>query len=468
MRGGGDFASCRNKATPRVKSCVASALNAAHGRANVAVPLPKEQGPSADIAKRAAALPTNFVAPPRTINDITAILDSEQQDPAKLGKLRAEADRAVTGRGIELARSYYYRATARAAIGRLKELIADSEKAVQTARAAGDAHLLGRTLQFLGLQYVTAGDLKQAVAIYQQQVSSTAPGAKGFLFFAYRHLALISIQLGDIAQAEGFVRRSTTLINEARTSGFPQWRSAYATGGQSWEAEIELGRALILEARGRYAEAESAYRIAEARRRASIPNLLKAPNAPTLTQLEQAADFMVVAQARMKARQGRLAEAEAEARRALLARLKDQGKYSPTTPVFIMTLASVMVEQGRYSDAEKLIRVALEIYHAVGAPAESQGNVQMLSHLANVLTLQYKESEAAEAYAEADKAMAKWEPARREALDLSGARILSLYASGRTARGVAAAEILVKKNAARLGKKPTRPRLPAAYLQSAI
>jgi hypothetical protein len=70
MRGGGDFASCRNKATPRVKSCVASALNAAHGRANVAVPLPKEQGPSADLAKRAAARPTNFVAPPRTINDI--------------------------------------------------------------------------------------------------------------------------------------------------------------------------------------------------------------------------------------------------------------------------------------------------------------------------------------------------------------------------------------------------------------
>jgi tetratricopeptide (TPR) repeat protein len=155
----------------------------------------------------------------------------------------------------------------------------------------------------------------------------------------------------------------------------------------------------------------------------------------------------------MKARQGRLAEAEAEARRALLARLKDQGKYSPTTPVFIMTLANVMVEQGRYSDAEKLIRVALEIYHAVGAPAESQGNVQMLSHLANVLTLQYKESEAAEAYAEADKAMANWEPARREALDLSGARILSLYASGQTARGVAAAEILVKKTAARLGGK---------------
>ena len=41
-----------------------------------------------------------------------------------------------------------------------------------------------------------------------------------------------------------------------------------------------------------------------------------------------AADTMIVGQARMKSKQGRLAEAEADARRALLARLKDQGKYN--------------------------------------------------------------------------------------------------------------------------------------------
>jgi hypothetical protein len=133
-------------------------------------------------------------------------------------------------------------------------------------------------------------------------------------------------------------------MEEARTSGFPQWRNAYALAGHSWEAEIELGRALILEARGRYSEADSAYRVAEIRRQAAIPGLLKTPNPPPLMQLGQTVDLMVVAQA-MKA-QGRLAEAEA--RRALLSRLKDQGT---TRRRRYYHDARVLVEQGRHSDA---------------------------------------------------------------------------------------------------------------------
>ena len=74
----------------------------------------------------------------------------------------------------------------------------------------------------------------------------------------------------------------------------------------------------------------------------------------------------------MKARQGRLAEAEVDARRALLSRLKDQGKYNPVTPRFIMGLADILVEQGRYAEAEKLARVSLEINRTVGVAEDSQ------------------------------------------------------------------------------------------------
>ena len=58
-------------------------------------------------------------------------------------------------------------------------------------------------------------------------------------------------------------------------------------------------------------------------------------------------DFTVLSQARVKARQGRFAEAEVDARRALLSQLKNQGKYSPVTPRFIGGLADILVEQGR-------------------------------------------------------------------------------------------------------------------------
>ena len=81
MRASGGMANleaCREKARPAVMACMKSALNSANGRANVAVAIPTEAAPKA--AGVAGAAPAAFVAPPRTITDITAILDSEKPD----------------------------------------------------------------------------------------------------------------------------------------------------------------------------------------------------------------------------------------------------------------------------------------------------------------------------------------------------------------------------------------------------
>src|SRR6516165_11399838 len=58
--GGANLEACRAKASPHVKACVLAALNAANGRANVAVELPKEAAPKLDPG---AALPKDFIAP---------------------------------------------------------------------------------------------------------------------------------------------------------------------------------------------------------------------------------------------------------------------------------------------------------------------------------------------------------------------------------------------------------------------
>src|SRR5581483_1918096 len=76
-QGGGSLESCRAKAHPQVRACVVAALNAANGRANVAVAVPTESAPKLVPGN---ALPAGFIAPPRTISDITAILDSEKPD----------------------------------------------------------------------------------------------------------------------------------------------------------------------------------------------------------------------------------------------------------------------------------------------------------------------------------------------------------------------------------------------------
>ena len=95
-----------------------AAMNKAHGRANVAI--------SADDgkAKKEAvnlgnALPAGFVAPPRSIADIAAVLDNEKPDAATLAKLKADADKEPRGlSGDDLAEYHFDRATARSVLGR--------------------------------------------------------------------------------------------------------------------------------------------------------------------------------------------------------------------------------------------------------------------------------------------------------------------------------------------------------------
>ena len=79
---GGNFkASC--------SACVQrESQRAAAGKAAPAAPKADAGAPKDAVAIRAV-----FVAPPRTIADITEILDKEKPDPAKLAKLKGDADK---------------------------------------------------------------------------------------------------------------------------------------------------------------------------------------------------------------------------------------------------------------------------------------------------------------------------------------------------------------------------------------
>jgi hypothetical protein len=71
--------------------------------------------------------------------------------------------------------------------------------------------MMGRLQQFAGLQNAFAGNPKQALAIFQNQVRDTnTPGAKGFLFNGSRNAAGILIQMGDIEQADAYLPKKRT------------------------------------------------------------------------------------------------------------------------------------------------------------------------------------------------------------------------------------------------------------------
>src|SRR5262245_53287929 len=427
---------------PMLASAGASALTPAPERTNV------RAATSGQNPTRAAKPPAaSFVAPPRTISDIAAILDAEQPDRKKIEQLKAAADRKSPANASPAALSdfYYDRGNARYLLGRSKDAIDDADKAIEVGRGAVDAANLGRLQQFAGLQYLFAGNPKRALAIFEAQIRDTAE-ARGHAFNGYRVMSSIVIQMGDLARAEAYLRRNLALIREART-----WPK-YAQIGPTWEAEIDYHRAIIAEARGQFREAEALYRSAAHKRGSALQAVLTQKYHPPETQIRQSIDFMVLSEARMKAKQGRLAEAEVDARRALLATLRNQGKYHFGTPVFIMGLATILVEQGRYQEAEKLARTCIDIYRTVGVAPQASNHAGLLANLATILNYQRKNEEAIAVYAELEKAIASWEPQRRQRFELDSSRIYSLYSAGQIQQGIDAAQALLKRELSRVGE----------------
>jgi hypothetical protein len=96
------------------------------------------------------------VAPPRTIADITAILDEEKPDSDRIAKMRADADASPpqNADAAALVDFYYSRGVARQDIGRLRVSIAD----LKTGIAIGREHDLdvGYLQQTLGFQRLSA------------------------------------------------------------------------------------------------------------------------------------------------------------------------------------------------------------------------------------------------------------------------------------------------------------------------
>ena len=175
-RNSANLEGCRAKASPSVRACVQK--ESARTAGSKAAPA----APKADTAVAVSNVraPTSFVAPPRTIADITAILDKEKPDAAKLAKLRTDAEATPPKAGaVDLAQFYYDRGNARALLARNREALADGQKALEVGRGAIETRQVSRIRQFVGLQYHALGDPKQALAVSQSIVrDGNAPGSQ--------------------------------------------------------------------------------------------------------------------------------------------------------------------------------------------------------------------------------------------------------------------------------------------------
>ena len=236
------IAGCRAPVVAQVKACVAQLIGAAGFKHQPVDEATAAKGPAKGAIARMR------VAPPRTIADITAILDQEKPDPAKLKKLQTAADASEPAKSdsVALAHFYFGRSVARSELGRFREAVADGEQAVRVATGKVDQLVLNNFQSTVALQHLLAGEPKPALAVYLKMADTNEhSNNKGFLFIAYRQISNIYLMLGDLDRAQAYVQKIESI-----------WRNAgsipgYGDHGGNWHAGVEDAKGRLFEARGR-------------------------------------------------------------------------------------------------------------------------------------------------------------------------------------------------------------------------
>jgi CHAT domain-containing protein len=392
------------------------------------LPLPS----AAQSPQPAAAL----AAPPRSIADIVAILDQEKPDPAKRAALIAAAD-AAEPPGLEprqRSRFLWERAQARNQLARAEQALADVELSAQLAEQVGDDPY--RMLQTVSALKRQLGDLQGSLTLALQLIDiGNKSRLRGRVITAYRHASGVAIELGRLDLAEQLVGQAEhafrEMANNPRANNFMHLAS--------WQADIDLSKAQIAAARGRHAEAERHLASSVANAREGIERSKNWPDRPPAGAMENGMDLSLARLGETKLAQGRIVEAEVDVRQSLLSLLRRNGKYFGTTAQVTAGLSTVLVEQGRYAEAEKLSRTVLDILREIGMDETSHFVLNGKRALASVMLLQRRWTEAAALFEEATQSSPqRSDSGRGPGIRFAHGRVLAL---ARTGRGEAARDV---------------------------
>lgn len=348
----------------------------------------------APAALRAAGPSPAVTPPPRTIDDVTRLLDHYKPDPAIAEKLRAEADAAppASGDRAALFRFYWLRGLAAGKIGRVDQQIADLRRAAEQGEPGTGDQV--RMLRNLAAAETQGGNLLNGVRMAEEGWRQTPQKQKGQMLAAEQLLTRQYSLLGDFEAARRHLREAEATFTLLRSS--PRWDEF----GHNWTALMERARAVIFSDEGRHVEAEGAYR-------KSLSNIERhiEQNAASITGQEEqmkadgALNFREVIERSLAGAllaQGKLAEAEVHARRALVRSLERVGRASVDTAQGLTLLARIIGEQGRNAESIRLAEASLRSLELAGAAPESVMIANARRSLGGALVAQQK-------YAEADR-----------------------------------------------------------------
>ncbi|OGL20605.1 MAG: hypothetical protein A3K12_06000 [Candidatus Rokubacteria bacterium RIFCSPLOWO2_12_FULL_71_19] len=411
-----------------------------------------------------------FVPPPRTIEDITAVLD--QYEPKRR---QASKDRALVEQGPpttrdrhELAVFFQLRGGAARRLGMVSQHLSD----LRTAAAYAEGDTAGRyknrgdeimILAYLARAEGSSGNLLNAVQVSERILARIPANRPGSIIGAYSKLALAQLALGDIPAARQTLADAQR-VRMAATNPLFQHK---------WTADVESIQAEVSFAEGKLADAEKAIRRALTswdldqpfnKAREQNVNVIAASAASQL----QVRDSYARTHALILMRQGRLAEAEAAARDALRKTLAREGRYVVNTALAVSSLSQVIFEQGRYREAELLAVAAVDIYERAGVVPESVTLADARKAVGTALVAQEKWREAIAEFEKRQAGIARGPLLVRKygAADIDWG--LALVKVGEAPRALPMMEASLQRTLRRLGGDAAETALDRGYLALAL
>jgi len=200
------------------------------------------------------------------------------------------------------------------------------------------------------------GDPRRAVQVYEHVRPNLAASLPGFALGTDSTMAAEALRIGDVAAARHWIGLMQGIVAKSRP--YPK-NAVYLN---AWAALIEWRQGEVQLAIGRLAEAEATLRSALRHAQLAVSDVNHWESVkPAPGTFEGISDRIRIAFAQALARQGKLVDAEVEARRALIDTAARQTDAAPIMSGIVLALADILQAQGRYRDAQRLSEAALDI-----------------------------------------------------------------------------------------------------------
>lgn len=389
-------------------------------------------------------------APPRSIRDITTLLDQYKPDPAKAAEVRKILDQAPpdTQDRKDLARFYKQKAMAAQDVGAAKEFVTAMRKVVELG---GEWDLI-EDLWHLGSAEFQAGNLQQAMASRTETLTRLPAGTQpGKRMNAYGDQAMLHARFGDLDSATKALETAEEIYRAGLNT------RAAIINRHTWTFHLDRHKAGLLFQRGRLAEAEALVRHA-AREMPGVrqdQEMARIQRDGSSRNTDGHMDWIEFnnqgSLAKVVAAQSRLTEAELIARGALTNGIKSFGRYSYYTGTLVKPYAGILLAQGRYAEAEQLVRAGIDIFRQIGTPDDSLNIFDLRSDLGIALVAQRRYKEALAEFAGMRAAFATM-PSLQVQLARGNAHwALALIETGDTAGAVVMLDTLIASSRQWLG-----------------